>query len=431
MIAWLMILLDVAFIITAQHWPEIRGRKRQVQDNGMQLDYMGKYAVGVKAILPQAATQPAFGQKLDEELRPFSKTPGDAIRVAALAGEFEGAKAAIRHLDQIATTQPALQRDVASMRSIYKASPGSVGAEQRQDLIDHYGFFGKLALSFHLRESNRLRAEVLEAGKRVVFVLIGYLGLMSLLIFAGLILLTVAIVFRAVGNMPSRFEPPVMANTAYVEAFAIYLASFTLLPIPLFKFLKIENWILWSWPMIALLPVAMWWAHYRGNSWRDVRRAFGWHGGSGWWIEAPLGVAGYIAGLPVMLVGFLMTWVLIKMAGASPTHPIVNEVHGSAVHILGIYLLACVWAPVFEESMFRGALFAHLRRRWGWAMSAFPVALIFAAIHPQGWTTIPLLGSVALVLAAIREWRGSIIASIVCHACVNFGSVTLLVLLTR
>ncbi|HEX3357565.1 MAG TPA: type II CAAX endopeptidase family protein, partial [Tepidisphaeraceae bacterium] len=228
-----------------------------------------------------------------------------------------------------------------------------------------------------------------------------------------------------------RFEPPVMANTAYVEAFAIYLASFTLLPIPLFKFLKIENWILWSWPMIALLPVAMWWAHYRGNSWRDVRRAFGWHGGSGWWIEAPLGVAGYIAGLPVMLVGFLMTWVLIKMAGASPTHPIVNEVHGSAVHILGIYLLACVWAPVFEESMFRGALFAHLRRRWGWAMSAFPVALIFAAIHPQGWTTIPLLGSVALVLAAIREWRGSIIASIVCHACVNFGSVTLLVLLTR
>jgi membrane protease YdiL (CAAX protease family) len=78
--------------------------------------------------------------------------------------------------------------------------------------------------------------------------------------------------------------------------------------------------------------------------------------------------------------------------------------------------------------MFRGALFNHLRRRWNWLISASVVAFFFAAIHPQGWTLIPGLGSIAIVLAAIREWRGTAMASIAAHA-TNNGIVLAMVLL--
>jgi membrane protease YdiL (CAAX protease family) len=44
---------------------------------------------------------------------------------------------------------------------------------------------------------------------------------------------------------------------------------------------------------------------------------------------------------------------------------------------------------------------------------------------------VPALGSTALVLAALREWRGSIIAPMVAHACHNFIATTALLLLLR
>jgi hypothetical protein len=96
-----------------------------------------------------------------------------------------------------------------------------------------------------------------------------------------------------------------------------------------------------------------------------------------------------------------------------------------------IYFLACVWAPVFEESMFRGALFNHLRARHGWWVSASIVGLLFAAIHPQGWTTIPILGGIGMVLCALREWRSSLIASMAAHALSNGTVITLALLTSR
>jgi membrane protease YdiL (CAAX protease family) len=99
--------------------------------------------------------------------------------------------------------------------------------------------------------------------------------------------------------------------------------------------------------------------------------------------------------------------------------------------VFGLYLLVSVFAPVMEETMFRGALFHHLRRRWGWAVSAPIVAFIFAVIHPQGWVAVPVLGSIALVLAALREWRGSLIAPMVAHACNNFIVLTLALAVLR
>jgi membrane protease YdiL (CAAX protease family) len=76
--------------------------------------------------------------------------------------------------------------------------------------------------------------------------------------------------------------------------------------------------------------------------------------------------------------------------------------------------------------MFRGALYRHLREasgRWGFLMSlAFSTlfsAFLFAVIHPQGPAGVPLLMSIAIVLAVVREWRGSLVSPIVTHMVVN------------
>ena len=54
----------------------------------------------------------------------------------------------------------------------------------------------------------------------------------------------------------------------------------------------------------------------------------------------------------------------------------------------------------------------------------------FSLVYPVARGTGPLLSTIAVVLAALREWRGSLIAPIVCHACVNAVTVTMLVLMT-
>jgi membrane protease YdiL (CAAX protease family) len=57
------------------------------------------------------------------------------------------------------------------------------------------------------------------------------------------------------------------------------------------------------------------------------------------------------------------------------------------------------------------------------------VSVIFAAIHPQGWVAIPVLGGIAMMLAGLREWRGSLIASMTAHAINNGVAVLMLVAL--
>jgi len=99
-------------------------------------------------------------------------------------------------------------------------------------------------------------------------------------------------------------------------------------------------------------------------------------------------------------------------------------------HILQAFALACIWAPIVEETMFRGALFHHLRRfgkGWRWLPSALLTSFIFAAIHPQGWTYIPVLGALAFVFAGLREWRGSILTSATAHFMQNCFVVILMV----
>ena len=83
---------------------------------------------------------------------------------------------------------------------------------------------------------------------------------------------------------------------------------------------------------------------------------------------------------------------------------------------LEIFILACVVAPVVEETMFRGVLHRHLREatsRLGRGRSIFLsatlVGFVFAVIHPQGWLAVPALMAPAYAFTIAREWRGSLL----------------------
>jgi membrane protease YdiL (CAAX protease family) len=167
------------------------------------------------------------------------------------------------------------------------------------------------------------------------------------------------------------------------------------------------------------------WTILRGTPAEERRQAFGWYRGRGFIREVGAGLGGYLAGIVVIAAGCVITLILVRATGVQASSPIVQELRGGPWRLAGLYAMACIFAPVIEETMFRGILFHHLRQRWSWLVTALIVSFIFAVLHPQGWVAVPALTAIAIVLSALREWRGSLIAPMAAHACNNFLVLTL------
>ncbi len=84
------------------------------------------------------------------------------------------------------------------------------------------------------------------------------------------------------------------------------------------------------------------------------------------------------------------------------------------------FLLIVVCAPLAEEWMFRGWIWAALRPR-GFRVALWTTALVFAAAH---WGGTPLYSlailPIGLILGLLREKSGSTQATSLCHALYNF-----------
>ena len=55
-------------------------------------------------------------------------------------------------------------------------------------------------------------------------------------------------------------------------------------------------------------------------------------------------------------------------------------------------------------------------------------SFIFAVVHPQGYVAVPVLMAIAFGLTIAREWRGSLIPSMIAHGIHN-GLVMLVLIL--
>lgn len=103
---------------------------------------------------------------------------------------------------------------------------------------------------------------------------------------------------------------------------------------------------------------------------------------------------------------------------------------GGGAALLGLLLVGFLVQGGVEEWVFRGYVFHALRERWSWASAAGASSLAFAILHGlnpsvslPGLVNTFLLG---LVLAAVTELSGSLLAPAVLHGWWNYAMACLL-----
>ncbi|MFZ4534628.1 MAG: CPBP family intramembrane glutamic endopeptidase, partial [Alsobacter sp.] len=305
--------------------------------------------------------------------------------------------------------------------------------QDAERLKKRHHWFAEVALSRGLPESDPARVEIIKTGTRTVIVMISAVVIAGLAMMVGFVLATIGVIMLVSRSLrPAYACDAALAGTTTGQRAAL-LESLVLFILALLGLSAVAEgiqaaggpdlkvWLLW------LALAAAWWPRVWGMERSAWKTALGWHAGRGVLREIGAGIVGYLAGLPIVLVGLVTTVVLIAVTGSKPTHPAVEQVSagGGWWASAQLMVLACLWAPVCEETFFRGAMFAHCRRWLHPLLSALIVAFVFAAIHPQGWTVVPALMSLAVSFALVREWRGSIIASMTGHAIQNGFVMTL------
>lgn len=210
----------------------------------------------------------------------------------------------------------------------------------------------------------------------------------------------------------------------YLEAFAVYLVIDVL-------FLALSFVVPFS-PLVSGIGLfiasllAAFWPFLRGVSWTNFREMIGLTSGKGIFKEIFAGIYGYILIIPLMIFGILLSlgmseiWELFGNEVQQASHPAaLNVAFGGWFERILMLLLAAVFAPFFEEILFRGTFFGFLRTRYNFLISALVMSFIFAILHPQGFMAVPVLMGLSIGFAAIREARGSLIASMTAHAIHN------------
>jgi membrane protease YdiL (CAAX protease family) len=313
----------------------------------------------------------------------------------------------------------------------------------RDLLRQQLGWKGELALTPSDDTNAEARQRVVRPARRLaVTFFVAFFG-GGALCLVGLVGLIAWAVLFFIGTARSGLPPPTNHGGIYAESFAVYMVVFLALGIG-HRLLKVPGpeLLLTAAAMLLSLGAGLLWPVLRGVPWRQVRREVGLTLGRRPWLEPIIGLGGYALVLPIFGVGIIVSSVLIQYERRAqvgerpeqhfapveqPSHPIVEWLQNPDWSRLAqVVLVACVLAPLVEETMFRGALYRHLRnataglgRIGSFLLSAIVVSFLFAVIHPQGVLAVPALISLALGLTVLREWRGSLLPSMIVHGIHN------------
>lgn len=429
-LAWVLIAFSVMVIVVTD---EEASQAGEANATTLGLRTTGRYAVGLHRIntkiAPALPSANDLTQKLTTQLDAAALSPSDKVRVLPVIAELRGHEIVIERLNMMtfAVEEKELAQDAALLRQLYANGASAISAGERTRLIRRLGWFGQLAVSWDQPDTNPARRDALAPAMRTVVGAFVAAVVVFLAGATGFVLLIVAIVRWQAGKMVGAGAAALAHRSdagLLVEAFAIYLVSFVILQSMNRLFPGSLLQLLWL-ALYVLAPLACLWPISQGMRFRELRSRLGWHMGQGFFREAGSGVIGYLAGLPIMGAGILLTLLLSKIGNAQPSHPIQEWITWDFWRIVAALALASIYAPLAEETMFRGALYAGVRGGRSVLTSALVVAFVFAAIHPQGWSAIPVLMSLATTFAIMREWRGSLIAPMTAHA-LNNGFVVLL-----
>ncbi len=445
-VAWVLILLFVFGMAVLQAMPEKVEKGGSEDPTGLvMVQLQGEYLLGVAALLGSEREIVAQAVMLD------MGTIGQRQRYMAFMialGDLELAKqSALRmHVDleeqglELDEVQAGVQEDLDFLAE-------GVDLPSDRDLLDkQLGWFGRL-----LEADDAQRAEMEDAAGRKVLAVGGivlFIGFAGIIGFVGLVIMLIRLLG---GSLQSGLLGGESRHGVYAEVFTVWLLLFivvmSIASILGGKIAGDSATLAMSFSLVAFLTslAALFWARIRGISWSQIRLDIGWTSGKGLFKETLWGIAGYAMMLPILVVGVILVLLLVAIqafvssaTGSDPfagtsggAHPIVLDIAngGWQVRIL-LVALAAIAAPIVEETMFRGVLYRQLRTSSNTlgivlsiVCSMLLTSFLFAAIHPQGWIAIPALMAIAIGMNLMREWRGTILPSMIVHGVSN-GLVT-------
>lgn len=401
-------------------------------------------------------------EKLARDMAQFVN-PGDqpqidnAVRIVPAYAELAGREEALKEIDRLRTqftgaeglseTEKAdLSADLDALSRLYTVGSSALSDADRERIEKRLGWQGRLALTFDVPDTDPDRAEMVANGiPLVLFLALIGLGLL-LLVPVGLGMCVWACVLIGTGRLRPRMDRPLAGGSIGIEVVVVFLAGFAGLRLlmELFGLAVDQGWfgaalkaapegtlvpitLVLQW---LILPMVVFYPRLRGYpAWR-VKRAIGWHRGEGFIREMAAGVAGYLACLPLyvvgaalaLLLGILEHLIVKGITGKEPPGP-VNPIAGLLTESWWIALLvaalATVWAPIVEETVFRGAMFRQLYARMGVVAAALLSGTVFAMMHGYSPSLFPPLIVLGAGFAIIRWWRGSLVATVTAHALHN------------
>lgn len=364
-------------------------------------------------------------------------TRTERVRLAIVLAELGLEQEAADRLEEVAHEAApggTLAAEAHALHAYYAAAAGGsmgvLAADVRDGLEARHGWFGRLALAYALPAKDAFRTSVVRGGRELAGVTLVSIGLGVVSFLAGCVLVVIALSRARAEGWQTEISQTSAAGTVYAEAVVAFLALFvTVLGLRVLLVgqegtlaFVLQEGAVWVAACAVIWPVLR--GVRPGAMWLD----YGWETGQGVMAEAAIGVGAFMASAPVVLVvsivaGMVETLVLGTQE-ANAGVPMFREPLGDTwIAVVMGAISACVWAPLVEETLFRGALHRWMPDWLGVVGRVALSSLLFGLVHPYSPAGMASVAAGGAVYGLLREWRGSVIAGVVAHALHN-GAIT-------
>jgi hypothetical protein len=162
----------------------------------------------------------------------WALTPADRVRAAIVAGELLGEDSAVERLEGLQESFAAgtpLRADIDDLLTVYTEGPGGLPEASAARLETHHGYFGQVALTHGLDDTDPRREPLVTGGGRL-FALLGAIGLGMVVVgVLGLAAFITAIVLLSTRKLKSGLGPVEPGGSVFLEAFALFAGGFMVL----------------------------------------------------------------------------------------------------------------------------------------------------------------------------------------------------------